>query len=353
MSTVSRNIIAVALFILIVGGLIFYGVSNKQTNMVPDGTVGTTASNLANGGIFAESDSLVFFANPYNDNCLYAMNPDGTDVRRISNLAAKSINVAGDKVFFFGERAEVTTGLGSVAGKPGIFVINSDGKHLSQLTSVVANDMMLIGNNLYYTHVEPNTETFDVFDLKTKKNRELLPHGVSSYSYTPDTFYYGGRGDNLFLYAFDRFNGFEEEIWEGIVYNPIYSDGYIYYMDVMNDYRLCRYSLSGNTIQILTDDRLDFFNLYGSVIFYQKSSQQSPALKRINIDGTGEEIIAEGIFNRVSLTSNYAYFTEFGHSTPMYRTSTFGSPYVTEFTEAKEAALEVIRSQSGKKNEDE
>lgn len=344
MSKTSRYIIAAAVFILFVGGLVLYGVLHGRSKFISDDAIGNTPSNLANGGTFAEADGMVFFANPYNDNCLYAMKSDGTDIRRISNLSARYINAWSDKVYFFGERAGATTGLGSVAGKPGIFTVNADGKHLSQLTSVLGKDLMLVGNRLFYTHTGPDSKTFSVYDFKSGKSTELLPHAMESYSYTPGYFYFAGTGENMFLYTYDIGLGYESEIWQGIVYAPIYSGGYVYYIDVMNNYRLCRYSVANNTIEILTEDRLDFFNLYGNVIFYQKSSQIRPALKRINIDGTNEEIIAEGTYSNLNLTSTYAYFTEFGHTTPLLRTSLYGSPYVTEFTEARDAALRELSS---------
>ncbi len=353
MSKTTRYIIAIAAFLLIVCGLVLYGLFHGRSNMVAEDALGNTASNLANGGLFAETESKVFFANPYNDNCLYAMNPDGTDIRRISGLSAKHINAWSDKVFFFGEKVGSSTGLGSVAGKPGIFTVNSDGKHLSQLTSLYVSNMMLAGNRIFYSHSGPDNSTFEVYDLKSQKRTELLPHGLESYSFVPGYLYYAGRGDNMFLYSYDIGLGYESEIWQGIVYAPIYDNGYIYYMDVMNNYRLCRYSMIYNTIEILSEDRLDFFNLYGNVIYYQKSSQVSPALKRINTDGTGEVVIAQGTYTGLSVTSEYTYFTEFGHTIPLYRTPTYGSPYVTEFAEAREAALKEIAAQSKKKKEKE
>ena len=352
MSKISRYIIAAAVFMLIVGGLVLYGVLHGNSNLVSEDAIGNTASNLANGGLFAETDSMVFFANPYNDNCLYAMKKDGTGIKRISALSARHINAWSDKVFFFGERVESGTGLGSVAGKPGIFSVNSDGKHLSQLTSLYVSNMLLAGNRIFFTHAGSDNLTFEVYDFKKQKSTELLPHALESYTYVPGYLYYAGRDENMFLYSYDIGLGYESEIWQGIVYAPIYDNGFIYYIDVMNNYRLCRYSMIYNTIEILTEDRLDFFNLHGNVIFYQKSSQVRPALKRINIDGTDETVIAEGTFTNLSVTSDYAYFTEFGHTVPLYRTPTYLPPNVTEFTEARDAALKEISAQKGNKKEE-
>ena len=95
-------------------------------------------------------------------------------------------------------------------------------------------------------------------------------------------------------------------------------------MDLRSNYELHRYDLTSGEEQVLSTDRLDYFNVYGNVIYYQKSSTTSPALKRINIDGTGEEIVKEGVFESVNITSQYAYFNAFDAPTPIYHQSTYG-----------------------------
>ena len=343
LSKTSRNIIAIAAALLFMGGVVFYGITRHSSGMVPDYTIGNTAGNLTMGGVFAEINGKVFFANPYDENCLYSMNSDGTNIKKLCKLSASYINVGGDLVFFYGARVGTSTGLGSVAGKPGIFSVRSDGSHLTQLTSNIPMSMFLVNNNIYYKHAGVDSITFDVFDLKKKESRELLPHPISAYSYDRGKLYYGGETGERFLYTFDTGLGVEEAIWQGDVWAPVYSNGYVYYLDVQNNYRICRYSPENNVIEVLTNDRADFFNVYGSVIFYQKSSETSPALKKMALDGSENMVVAEGTYNMVSVTSEYTYFTEFGHSTPLYRTPTYGYPGVTEFTEARDAALEAIK----------
>ncbi|MCR5311338.1 MAG: DUF5050 domain-containing protein [Lachnospiraceae bacterium] len=343
MSRLSRNIISIAVALLFMAGILFYGITRHSSSMVPDNTIGNTAGNLTSGGLFSEAGGKVYFANPYDENCLYSMDPDGTHIKKLCNLSAAYINAGGDLVFFYGARVGTSKGLGSVAGKPGIFSVRSDGSHLSQLTSNIPMSMFLVGNNIYYKHAGADAITFDVFDLKKKESTELLPHPISAYSYDRGKLYYGGETGERFLYTFDTGLRVEEAIWQGDVWAPVYYAGYVYYLDVQNNYRICRYSPEYNQIEVLTNDRADFFNIFGNVIFYQKSSQTSPALKKMALDGAENMVVAEGTYNMVSLTSEYAYFTEFGHTTPLYRTPTYGYPNVTEFTEARDAALEAIR----------
>ena len=109
-------------------------------------------------------------------------------------------------------------------------------------------------------------------------------------------------------------------------------------MDVSENYRLCRYSLSANTVEILTNDRVDTFNVGEQYIYYQRNSATEPALMRMRLDGSSPEVVAEGNYSDINLTSAYAYFHEFGQDTPVYHTPVNGDVNVTTFTAAESAA---------------
>ena len=136
--------------------------------------------------------------------------------------------------------------------------------------------------------------------------------------------YYNGMTDDHYLYQMDTVTDASTVVWEHQLYHPVYQDGFIYFMDLETDYELHSYNLSTGEEKTLSTDRLDYFNVYGSIIYYQKSSPTEPALKRIYIDGTGDEIVKEGVYESVNITSEYAYFNEFEKPTPVYHQSTYG-----------------------------
>ena len=110
-------------------------------------------------------------------------------------------------------------------------------------------------------------------------------------------------------------------------------------MDLETDYELHRYNLINQTEEVLSTDRLDFFNVYGNVIFFQKAGTTEAALKRISLDGSNEEIVSEGLYENVNITSRYAYFHAFQSPTPVYHQETFGSINVTTFDAAAQIAV--------------
>ena len=119
-------------------------------------------------------------------------------------------------------------------------------------------------------------------------------------------------------------------IWSGNVWNPVVSGSYVYYMDLSNHYGLSRYSLINNEVEILTNDRVDFFNLAGNMIYYQTAGKDNQALKRMHLDGSNNEVVHAGVHTNINITSRYVYFNEFSVDTPIYHTPVNGG-YVSIF----------------------
>ncbi|MBO4678731.1 MAG: DUF5050 domain-containing protein [Lachnospiraceae bacterium] len=344
MSGLLKKIIAIALGIGLIAFTVIYliHVSNR-INFDPE-TVGATAGNLYNDGLFCEEGGKVYFSNSYNEGCLYVMNPDQTEMKKIYNLHASFINAAGDYVFFFGKIIPQSQGLGTVVSKPGMYMIKKNGKQFQALTKDKSQCMLLIGNYVYYQHyTQKEGADFERINLKTKESEPCLDFFITPASYYQGKIYYNGQYTDHHLYTYDINTGAVQDIWAGDIWNPICTGDYVYYMDVRNNYRLCRYSISANQIEVLTEDRVEFFNVYENIIFYQKGSTTSPELKRMNINGSSVETIAQGVFNSINVTSQYTYFKEFGHDTITYYTPTFGSVDVREFTAARDAALENLK----------
>ena len=100
---------------------------------------------------------------------------------------------------------------------------------------------------------------------------------------------------------------------------------YIYYIDLDNGYSLVRTNTSTGNTDILYDGSLGkciAYNLYGNVIFYHVEGD-SPALYRINTDGSNHEYIKYGNITNISCTSQYTFFQIYG-TTSLYRVPTNG-----------------------------
>lgn len=346
MTSTRKNILIFSITGVIIILLFLLAFLSSRVTMNDEYVSGNTAGNLNNGGYFCEADGRVYFANAYDNNALYSMNPDETDIQKLNNSSVSSINAAGKYLYFAmtsGSSKSGGDGLGYMMQTSGIYRSNLKGKSVVGLDRCHIVSMQLCGNYLYYEKYDNNAGTslekikIDRTDKQTIANEIINPN-----CYVNGRIYYQGTAKDHYLHALDVSTDTDSVVWEGNIWNPIVQDGYVYYMDVSENYRLCRYSLSGNTVEVLTNDRIDMFNVYGNYIYYQVSSTDAPALKRMYIDGSSQELVREGVFQNINITSSYVYFNGFNEPVPVYKTSTFGPVNVTTFEAAKQAALENI-----------
>lgn len=326
------------LIILVLGLVLFLG---GRIQMNDTSATGNTAGNLNNGGRFCEAEDRVYFANAYDNDALYSMNPDETDMRKLMDNAVSSINTAGNYLYYSMTNKANGSGVGYLFNTYGIYRCNLSGSRIVCLDRSHLVTMQLCGNYVYYEKYD-NDEGPSLCKIRIDKKdaQTIAKEIINPNCYVNGQIYYSGSAKDHFLYALDTATDTSSVVWEANVWNPVYQDGYVYYMDIDNNYRLCRYSQTDNVVEILTEERLDFFNLYGGMIYYQVSSQSAPALKRMQIDGSNPEVVREGIYERVNITSEYAYFNAYEEPTPVYKTGTFGEINVTTFDAAMQAAVE-------------
>ena len=327
--------------VLLIAAIIFYAIS-LLNDRIPSNQIsvtGNTGGNLNNAGLFAEADGKVYFSNAYDQGCLYSMNADETGLKKLVNSKASFINVGGEYLYYYMDSSDGGDGMGYVIPTRGVYRCKLNGRESKCLDRTAAITMQLVGDYIYYQHYN-NKDFTQLYKIKTDKSvKELVSDSVINPAACFDgVIYFNGTQRDHYLYGLDTRTYSIYTVYEGNLWFPVYHQGYIYYMDVSSNYRLCRYSLSANTVEILTNDRVDCFNVGDYSVYYQKNSAESPALMRMNLDGSNPEVVAEGNYENINLTSTYAYFNAFGASTPVYHTPVNGPVNVTTFSAAMDAA---------------
>lgn len=328
---------------IILLALILSSVISSLAERVPQNDIsvtGNTAGNLNNHGLYAESNGKVYFSNSYDNGCLYSMNLDETQIKKLTTSPVNSINVGGNFLYYYMDSSGARTGLGYVIRTYGVYRSKLDGSRLKCLDRNAAVTMQLSGDYIYYQCYN-NQDFTKFYKVKTDKSEcvqvsDLIINPACCYN---GTIYFNGTEKDHYLYALDTRTDTVSTIYEGNLWYPVYAGGYIYYMDVSSNYRLCRYSLTANTVEVLTNDRVDTFNVGDSYIYYQRNSSTEPALMRMWLDGSNPEVVAAGNYENINLTSTYAYFNAFGADVPVYHTPVNGPVNVSSFTAAMEAAV--------------
>ncbi len=345
MTNKQKNIVALSLALVILIALILCILFVGRIPENEADTVGNTPGNLNNGGYFCESDGRVYFANAYDNYSLYSMNPDESDMVKLNSGSVSSINAAGKYLYYYMiSGGEGSTGLGSIGQIGGIYRSTKKGKSTAGLGRCNIVSMQLCGNYLYYeTYSTQNGTTLDKIRIDKTDQQTVAREIINPNCFVNGRIYYNGKTEDNYLHALDVRTDRSSVIWQGDLWNPIVQGNYVYYMDISEDYRLCRYDMNNQVVEVLTNERLDMFNVYDSYIYYQVSSADAPALKRMRTDGSSQELVREGIYQNINITSEYVYFNAFNESTPVYRTYTYGPVNVTTFEAAKAAALENLK----------
>lgn len=301
----------------------------------PEGTVGNTAGNLNNGGLFCEYNGTVYFANPFDHGTLYAMDPNEENIRFLSGSVVHNLLAGGDHLYYFQTGAAGLGDLSSIASTHGFVRTDLKGNSAMSLTRDVIVNGQLAGDYLYL--LSSDGKSIDFYKLRADKSEE--PVSLADYSINPSCvadgiMYYTLTGDSHSVYVMDTQTDTPKKLLGISAWNPIVQGDYLYYMDVSSDYRLCRYSFSADKTEILTSDRADCFNVGYGYVYYQKNGAE-PQLICMRTDGTDPKVIADGNFHHIHITSQYAYFQEFQDG-DLYH-SPLGSGSCSLFREAAEA----------------
>ena len=319
---------SVLLGLIIIVFLFSFGSSVKE---LPADTIGNTAGNLNNGGLFCEYNGKVYFSNAYDSGTLYVMNPDETDVKKLNDSVVKYINASDSYLVYYQEGVHTDDDLSSIVQNYGIFRTDLKGKNADCIDDSICTGLVLAGNHIYYQHYD-NEKYTSLYksDLSGKNRQEIEDAIINPHCVSNGTIYFNGTDVDHYLYGLNTGTDSIATIWSGNVWIPVGSGSYVYYMDLSNHYGLSRYSLINNEVEILTNDRVDFFNLAGNMIYYQTAGKDNQALKRMHLDGSNNEVVHAGIHTNINITSRYVYFNEFSVDTPIYHTPVNGG-YVSIF----------------------
>ncbi|MCM1412601.1 MAG: DUF5050 domain-containing protein [Lachnospiraceae bacterium] len=337
----SKKIKIVLISIVAVSALAAAGVWTMlagRVKMNPAGTVGNTAGNLNNSGLFCEYGDKVYFSNSFDGGSLFVMNPDETELKRLKTMKVRNILAGGSYLYFFQTGSSSSeSGPAQIQGIRSFDRCGLDGSGSASLTRDVVTSGQLVDNYLYLLTAPSSGPLFYKIKIDKTDKTTLAEYSLNPACAENGVIYYNNTQSDHYLYALDTKTDTASEIWRGNLWYPVKQGDYIYYMDVANDYRLCRYSLSQNVIEVLTHDRVDCFNVNGSYIYYQKNGQKDGSgaqLKWMFTDGSNETVLAEGNYTNINMTSRYVYFQAFGDETTMYHSS-LGSNYYDRFQAAE------------------
>lgn len=300
-----------------------YFLTRMPTN--PEDATGNTTGNLMNDGKFCEHKGRIYFANPYDNNCLYSMKNDCTDLKKLSNDTVSSINAYG-KYLYYVRNNSLKMDVEDVGLRGQIFAVvrsKLNGKNSSGIYTGLSWDMALVGNRLIFNTVEESKNVTSSIEI-TGDNYSILFEGdVDNYCIYNNQIYYSQKGEDHNIYTRNLNTGSDTLYLKANTYKAMFVDNTLYYIDLDNDYALTKVNLSTNIRSVLTTDRVVRYNVYGNMIFYQS---EDPVHEVVCMDTTGNQrrSIFAGDVSTIGCTSTYTFFTDLNSNT-LYRFPTNGN----------------------------
>lgn len=344
----SNNVIKIAIAVVVLAGLVLavillvrkFALTTYNDNPTVNGN---TAGNLYNKGLYTEADGVVYFSNPLDHGYLYAMNADETKASRLSVETVYSLNACGEYLYYAKDNTANTDSTSIFRGfLLGAARCNLKGKRVVDLNDRYTGTMVLIGNTIYFQDYENNrkkgTTTFDIkaIGIDGKKSKTFASQAIEIAGTTGSIIYHVGIDDHN-IYALNTRTGGTTTVVEGNCWMPIVDRQDLYYLDLSNRYSLVKTKINNpEHKEVLVNERISTYNVSDTYIYFQIDDQENSKLCRIRRDGMeeGYEVVAEGNYENINITSRYVYFNVFGSEDTTLRTPVNGPVDVRTLSES-------------------
>jgi len=328
-----KKIIIGILVIALIGGGVFLStkLSNPETKMNSGYVNGNTAGNLYNGGFFCEYNGVIFFSNPSDGGKLYSMDSNGKNLKKLTDDVATYINADENYVYYVRNNAGESLDFNFVAFHRNALVrVNHDGKNLVILDTEPCLYASLVGNYIYYIHYDQlEASTLYKVRIDGEEQQQVMSESVFTCNADGQFFYYNGMSSDGSIHRYDTVSDTSTVVYAGNCFQPIVKDGVdVYYIDGDTDCSIVHTNMNFDNPTFITRDSVDAYNVHGSYIYYQRFDKEGSALCMIKNDGTEFEVLREGDYCDIHVTSYFVFFRDFHTKEMYYFTRT--NPYVIE-----------------------
>lgn len=282
--------------------------------------IGNTSGNIYNGGLFSEQDGMIYFSNANDKGSLYRTDANLVNFEKLHEDKAVFINV--DENYIYYVRANNTRANNSrnalMYNNTGMYRINQNGSGLKAISYNPGAYLSLKGNHIYYQKYDVDNGLLlyqNTIDLS--KEKLLLKDSVIPTAVMNGKLYFAGYSNNHNLNAIDLSSYNAKMILEGSFLYPIFHNGYLYYINIEDNYKIYRSNTDGSDPELLVDDRCSTYNITnsGKYLYYQIDNGESNRISRLNLETLESETLLEGNYKQIHVTSNYVFFKDFEDTT--------------------------------------
>ena len=320
-----KKLIVVPVIIAVAVIIIFIAYRNSvRITQNPADAIGNTAGNLNSGCLFCENDGIIYFANPYDDNKLYSMKSDCSDIKKINDDTVSYINSKGRYIYYTKNNRNSLNNTILRGEIYGVVRCRLNGGQYTTLNTGYCTDLSLTGNTLVYNTTLNGNSVTQTIGINGKDGKTAVASDLPNASVKDGHLFYAkpsqiNSADHA-IYDLNLKNGISLMYCNANAYMATLVNNVLYYIDLDNNYALTAVDLSTNKRRVIVSDKVVFYNVYDTVIYYQEESYDH-SFNRIRTDGTDKFKITDGDVASVSCTSLYTFYQMAG-SNILYRLET-------------------------------
>lgn len=309
-----RPAVVIFILLLIAAGLVTYSILTNKVYKSAAGTIGNTAGNLYNGGLFCENGGRIYFSNPNDDYTLYSMNLEFGDYKKLYNDYARYINVDENYVFYTRKNnmKENPTQSVFIFYSTGVFRIRKNGTNLQMISSDPSGSLLLYDNQLYYQVYKDNALTLHRIDIDKENDKKLFSDDTPVVSVFDGRLYYSGALSDQNIHYLNP-NGNQTVAIETKAYLPIAMEEGIFYISTQNGYNIYLADYEDKERKLIVNRPCSWYNITsdGRYVFYNCDEKDDSAIYMLDRENEEETKILEGNFKWLNIAGGYCFFFDF------------------------------------------
>ena len=313
-------IVPIVLAVLIIG-IIAYSCLSELTLKSEPLIVGNTAGNLYNYGLFCDDGERIYFSNYLDQGLLYSMSRDLDDFKYITNDVARYINHDDHYLYYSRMNNLKDTSARSifVFYSNGVFRISKDGLRQRMLWNNPIGSLLYFNGHVFYQYYNEGEKlSIHMTDIDGKEHIKLDSDESVAVSVYNKNVYYSAVTRNRNLYSINPEMQMTVKALDGSFFNPVVTDGGVYYIDVEDKYRIKYCKLNGSETETVVDEKCSSYNMTedGRFIYYQVDENSDRNGVYMLDRRSGESIcLRQGNYKWINLAGDYCFFYDSNETT--------------------------------------
>ncbi|MBR4344642.1 MAG: DUF5050 domain-containing protein [Lachnospiraceae bacterium] len=309
-----KPVLIISVIILLVAGLLIYNYISGKVQKSAPGTIGNTAGNLYNGGLFCENGGKIYFSNPNDDYTLYSMDSSISNFKKLYNDYVRYINVDENYVYYTRQnnKKENPTKSIFIFFSTGVYRIKKNGSALAKISSEPCGSLVLYDNELYYQVYKNSALSLYKADIAGENEKKLFSDDTPVVSVYNGNLYYSGNLNESNIHSLKQ-SGVSSVAVETKSYMPIATEEGIFYVSVADNYNIFLTDYEDKERKCIVAKPVTWYNITsdGRYIFYNCDEGDNSAVYMFDREKNETEKIRDGNYKWLNVAGGYCFFFDY------------------------------------------